>query len=112
MELLEHVPDPLSVIHACGRLVKPGGPVFFATLNRTPLSFVLAIVAAEYVLGLVPRGTHRYGRFIRPSEMRRWAAGAGLGQADFCGLHYLPLVRRTLTGGHTWVNYMARFVRR
>lgn len=111
LELLEHVPEPDSVVRACRKLARPGGHVFFATLNRTPLAFVLAIVAAEYLMGLVPKGTHRYDRFIKPSELAGWADGSGLSLSDFSGLHYFPLIRRTFLGGHCWVNYMAHFIR-
>jgi 2-polyprenyl-6-hydroxyphenyl methylase/3-demethylubiquinone-9 3-methyltransferase len=91
MELLEHVPDPASVVRACGRLVRPGGLVFFSTLNRNLKSYALAIVAAEYVLGMLPRGTHDYGRFIRPSELDAWARAAGLTTTDITGMTYNPL---------------------
>ena len=95
MEMLEHVPDPASVVHACARLVRPGGLVFFSTLNRNLKSYALAIVAAEYVLGMLPRGTHDYGRFIRPSELDAWARAAGLTTTDITGMTYNPL-----TGGY------------
>ena len=111
LELLEHVPDPDSVVRACRRLARPGGHLFFATLNRTPLAYLLAIVAAEYLMGLVPRGTHRYDRFIRPSELAGWAVRSGLTTANLSGLHYIPFIRRTFLGGHCWVNYMAHFIR-
>lgn len=91
MELLEHVPDPASVISACAQLTRPGGKVFFSTLNRNPKSWLYAIVGAEYVLQLLPRGTHDYRRFIRPSELGRWARSAGLQLVNMTGLHYNPL---------------------
>ncbi len=91
MEMLEHVPDPESVIRACATLVKPGGKVFFSTLNRNPKSYLFAIVGAEYVLGLLPRGTHEYARFIRPSELDAWARRAGLTTRDLTGMRYNPL---------------------
>jgi 2-polyprenyl-6-hydroxyphenyl methylase/3-demethylubiquinone-9 3-methyltransferase len=91
MEMLEHVPEPASVIAACATLVKPGGHVYFSTLNRNPKSYLLAIVGAEYLLGLLPKGTHDYARFIRPSEMAAWTRGAGLETLDITGLRYNPL---------------------
>lgn len=106
MEMLEHVPDPFSVVRACGRLVKPGGWVFFSTINRNAKAFALAIVGAEYVLGLLPKGTHEYARFIRPSELARWCRDAGLGLEQSCGLEYNPLTRRYRLSGDTSVNFM------
>jgi len=91
MEMLEHVPDPASVIAACARLVKPGGQVFFSTLNRNPKSYLFAIVGAEYVLRMLPKGTHDFAKFIRPSELTRWAREAALDTADITGLTYNPL---------------------
>ena len=109
LELLEHVPDPASVIKACKTLVRPGGDVFFATLNRNLKSYVFAIVGAEYILGLVRKGTHTYRRFIKPAELKNWAHKAGLVPADLCGLHYNPFLRRYSLGGNTHVNYLAHF---
>ncbi|MCP1314275.1 bifunctional 2-polyprenyl-6-hydroxyphenol methylase/3-demethylubiquinol 3-O-methyltransferase UbiG [Halomonas sp. 707D7] len=107
MEMLEHVPDPASVIRACCKLVRPGGYVFFSTLNRTPKSYAFAIVGAEYVLGLLPRGTHDYSKFIRPSEMAAWARGTGLEVREQTGLTYNPLTRRYKLVAHdVSVNYM------
>lgn len=106
MEMLEHVPDPSAVVAACAKLVRPGGDVFFSTINRNPKSFLMAIVGAEYVLGLLPRGTHEYARFIRPSELDAWTRTAGLGTAAIAGLHYNPLARRFTTGGDVDVNYL------
>lgn len=106
MELLEHVPRPAEVVQACGALVRPGGDVFFATLNRHPQAFLFAIVGAEWVLGLVARGTHRYRKFVRPAELRDFCRRAGLEPADTCGLHYHPFTRRFRSGGHTRVNYL------
>jgi 2-polyprenyl-6-hydroxyphenyl methylase/3-demethylubiquinone-9 3-methyltransferase len=106
MEMLEHVPDPASVVHACATLVKPGGWVFFSTLNRNPKSFLFAIVGAEYVLRLLPRGTHEYARFIRPSELARWCRDAGLGVEASRGMQYNPLTRRYWLDGDTSVNYL------
>jgi len=109
LELLEHVPDPSSVIAACKKLVKPGGHVFFATLNRNPKSFLFAIIAAEYILGLVRKGTHTYRMFIKPSELERWATTAGLAFQDLTGLHYNPFLRKYSLGGNTHVNYLMHF---
>lgn len=94
MEMLEHVPDPASVIRACSQLVRPGGYVFFSTLNRTPKSYAFAILGAEYVLRLLPRGTHDYAKFIRPSEMAAWSRESGLEVREQTGLTYNPLTRR------------------
>lgn len=106
MEMLEHVPDPGSVIDATARLLKPGGHAFYSTLNRTPLAFALGIVGAEHVLRLLPRGTHRYDRFIRPSELSAWLRRAGLEVRDITGLHYNPLTRSVMLGGSVAVNYL------
>jgi 2-polyprenyl-6-hydroxyphenyl methylase / 3-demethylubiquinone-9 3-methyltransferase len=106
MEMLEHVPDPSAVVAACATLVKPGGWVFFSTLNRNPKSFLFAIVGAEYVLGLLPKGTHEYARFIRPSELARWCRDAGLSQQGSRGLEYNPITKRYWLSDNTSVNYM------
>ena len=106
MEMLEHVPDPSSVVRACAQLVKPGGYVFFSTINRNPKSFLFAIVGAEYVLNLLPKGTHEYAKFIRPSELARYARDAGLELQQTKGLEYNPLTRRYWLSGNTSVNYM------
>jgi 2-polyprenyl-6-hydroxyphenyl methylase/3-demethylubiquinone-9 3-methyltransferase len=106
MELLEHVPDPASVVSACATLVRPGGRVFFSTINRNPKSWLFAVVAAEYFLHLLPRGTHEYRRFIRPSELSRWARGAGLQVVNMTGLHYNPLTRAYWLGDGVDVNYL------
>jgi 2-polyprenyl-6-hydroxyphenyl methylase/3-demethylubiquinone-9 3-methyltransferase len=106
MEMLEHVPDPAAVVRACAVLVKPGGWVFFSTLNRNPKSFVFAIVGAEYVLGLLPKGTHEYARFIKPSELARWSRDAGLALHESKGLEYNPLTRRYRLSADTSVNYL------
>ena len=106
MEMLEHVPDPASVIEATARLLKPGGQAFYSTLNRTPMAFALGIVGAEHVLRLLPRGTHRYDRFIRPSELSAWLRRAGLEVRDIVGLHYNPLTRSVMLGGNVAVNYL------
>jgi 2-polyprenyl-6-hydroxyphenyl methylase/3-demethylubiquinone-9 3-methyltransferase len=107
MEMLEHVPRPESVVQACARLVKPGGWVFFSTINRNPKAFLFAIVGAEYVLNLLPRGTHEYLKFIKPSELAGWARGAGLGLQQTQGMEYNPLTRRYWLSGDTSVNYLA-----
>jgi 2-polyprenyl-6-hydroxyphenyl methylase/3-demethylubiquinone-9 3-methyltransferase len=109
LELLEHVPEPDSVVAACQRLVKPGGDVFFATLNRNLKSFLFAILGAEYLLRLVRRGTHSYRKFVKPAELDGWAGAAGLTQQDLTGLHYNPFLKRYSMGGNTHVNYMMHF---
>jgi 2-polyprenyl-6-hydroxyphenyl methylase/3-demethylubiquinone-9 3-methyltransferase len=106
MEMLEHVPDPGSVVRACSQLVKPGGWVFFSTINRNPKSFLFAIVGAEYLLNLLPRGTHEYLKFIRPSELAAYARAAGLQLVHSRGMEYNPLTRRYWLSGDTGVNYM------
>ena len=107
MEMLEHVPDPGSVIEACATLLKPGGALFLSTLNRTPLAFGAAIVGAEYALGLLPRGTHHYAQFIRPSELAAALRLAGLQLQDLSGLAYNPLTRRASIARSVQVNYLA-----
>ncbi|MHB8743506.1 MAG: bifunctional 2-polyprenyl-6-hydroxyphenol methylase/3-demethylubiquinol 3-O-methyltransferase UbiG [Sulfuricaulis sp.] len=107
MELLEHVPEPASTVEACARLVKPGGQVFFSTINRNPKSWLFAIVGAEYVLNLLPRGTHEYVKFIKPSELDGWARRAGLTVHAFIGMHYNPLTREYRLGRGVDVNYIA-----
>ena len=106
MEMLEHVPDPASVVQACAALVKPGGWVFFSTLNRNPQSFLFAIVGAEYVLNLLPKGTHEYAKFIRPSELAGFCRDAGLQTQASRGLQYNPLTQRYWLDANTRVNYM------
>ncbi len=107
MEMLEHVPDPSAVIGACAALLKPGGRLLLSTLNRTPASFVLAIVGAEYIARLLPRGTHSYAQFIRPSELATWLRDAGLELEDVSGLRYNPIARSATIGSRTDVNYLA-----
>lgn len=112
MEMLEHVPDPASVIAACHKLVKPGGMVFFSTLNRNPKSWLFAIVGAEYVLQMLPKGTHDYAKFIRPSELGRWIRDAGLELRDLCGMTYNPLTQSyRLNQRDLDVNYLAATVK-
>jgi 2-polyprenyl-6-hydroxyphenyl methylase/3-demethylubiquinone-9 3-methyltransferase len=106
MEVLEHVPDPARQVIACARLLKPGGHAFFATINRNPKSFLLAIVGAEYVLGLLPRGTHEYARLIRPSELSGWCRRAGLNVEAVIGMRYSPLRRIYSLARDTSVNYI------
>ena len=106
MEMLEHVPDPASVVRACATLVKPGGWVFFSTINRNPKSFLFAIVGAEYVLNMLPRGTHEYAKMIRPSELASFYRDAGLDAQGMCGLEYNPLTQRYWLSDDTSVNYM------
>ena len=106
MEMLEHVPDPASIVAACGQLLKPGGWAFFSTLNRNAKAFVFAIVGAEHMLKLLPKGTHEYAKFIRPSELLGWCRGAGLEAVEMRGLEYNPLNRRYRLSSDTSVNYL------
>jgi len=106
LEMLEHVPDPAATVAACAQLVRPGGQVFFSTLNRNPKSWLFAIVGAEYVLKLLPRGTHDYMKFIRPSELERWCRHAGLHVRELTGMHYNPLTRQYSLGPGVDVNYL------
>ncbi len=106
MEMLEHVPDPAAIVQACAALVRPGGWVFLSTINRNPKSFLLVIVGAEYVLGLVPRGTHEYARLLRPSELGRFCREAGLDLQHSRGLEYNPITQRFRLSADTSVNYM------
>jgi len=106
MEMLEHVPDPGSIVAACGRLVKPGGWVFFSTINRNAKAFVFAIVGAEHLLKLLPRGTHEYAKFLRPSELAAWCRAASLEPVATRGLEYNPLSRRYRLSADTSVNYL------
>ena len=111
MEMLEHVPEPSTVIAACARLVKPDGQVFFSTINRNPKAYLFAIIGAEYLLQLLPKGTHDYAKFIRPSELHAWARGAGLEIRDITGLSYNPLTRHYSLGTDIDVNYLAAATR-
>lgn len=106
LEMLEHVPDPASIIAACYQLVKPGGQVFFSTINRNPKAYLLAVVGAEYILNMLPRGTHDYKKFIKPSELGTWARTAGLAIHDIIGLTYNPLLKRYKLESDVDVNYM------
>ena len=111
LEMLEHVPDPAEVVRSCTDLLRPGGHVFFSTINRNPKSFVFAIVGAEYILRLLPRGTHEYEKFIRPSELEEWARTAGLELRASVGLHYNPLMREYWLGPGLDVNYLMYYQR-
>lgn len=106
LEMLEHVPDPASVIRACYTLVKPGGHVFFSTINRNPKAYLLAVIGAEYVLRMLPRGTHEFKKFIRPSELGAWSRDAGLSVKDIIGLTYNPLTKHYKLSSDVDVNYM------
>ena len=111
MEMLEHVPDPAAVIEACARLVKPGGTVFFSTINRNPKSYLFAVIGAEYILNMLPRGTHEYEKFIKPSELGQWSRSAGLTTTDIKGMSYNPLTKRYWLGNDVSVNYLMRMVK-
>ena len=111
LEMLEHVPDPSAVIRSCAELLKPGGSAFFSTINRNPKSFLFAIVGAEYVLKLIPDGTHDYSKFIRPSELESWARDAGLQLRSSIGMHYNPLTKEYSLGSNIDVNYLMYFQR-
>lgn len=106
LEMLEHVPDPASVVAACAKLVKPGGDVYFSTINRSPKAWLFAIVGAEYILNLLPRGTHEYDKLIKPSELSDYARASGLALKDMIGLHYNPLTKHYKLGPGVDVNYM------
>ncbi len=106
MEMLEHVPEPASIINACAQLTKPGGWIFLSTLNRNPKSYLLAVLGAEYVLGLLPRGTHDYTRFLRPSELARMTRAAGLETIEVAGMHYNPFNRNVSLDQDASVNYL------
>jgi 2-polyprenyl-6-hydroxyphenyl methylase/3-demethylubiquinone-9 3-methyltransferase len=111
MEVIEHVPDPASLVAACAALAKPGGKLFFSTLNRTPKAFLLAIVGAEYVMRMLPKGTHQYEKFIRPSELRHWAIEAGLEFADISGITYRPLSGEFSMSNDVDINYLMHFTK-
>ena len=108
MELLEHVPSPASVVQACARLVRARGHVFFSTINRTPKAYLLAIIGAEYIFGLLPKGTHEYARFIRPSELASWARTCDLVMANITGLSYNPLTKHCALGSDIATNYIVQ----
>ena len=111
LEMLEHVPDPARVVRSCAELVRPGGHVFFSTINRNPKAFLFAIVGAEYLLKLLPGGTHEYEKFIRPSELESWAREAGLQLEASIGMHYNPVTREYALGPGLDVNYLMFFTR-
>jgi 2-polyprenyl-6-hydroxyphenyl methylase/3-demethylubiquinone-9 3-methyltransferase len=111
LEMLEHVPEPDQVIAACKTLVKPGGHVYYSTINRNPKSYLFAIIGAEYVLKLLPKGTHDYRKFIRPSEMDSWARTAGLDVVAMTGMHYNPVTRHYWLAPGLEVNYLAHYRR-
>ena len=111
MEMLEHVPDPASVIAACARMVKPGGQVFFSTINRNPKAYLFAIVGAEYLLRMLPKGTHDFAKFIRPSELESWCRPAELEIKELTGMSYNPFSRQYSLGRDLDVNYMAYCVK-
>jgi 2-polyprenyl-6-hydroxyphenyl methylase/3-demethylubiquinone-9 3-methyltransferase len=111
LEMLEHVPDPASVVEACARLVKPNGHVFFSTINRNPQSYLFAVIGAEYVLNMLPRGTHEYEKFIKPSELASWTRTAGLGIQHQIGLHYNPITKNYWLGEGLEVNYIMHTIK-
>ena len=106
LEMLEHVPDPASIIRACYKLCKPGGQVFFSTLNRNPKSFLMAVVGAEYIMNMLPKGTHDYKKFIRPSELAAWSRQAGLKVGELVGMTYNPITKTYKLARNTDVNYL------
>lgn len=110
MELLEHVPRPRAVIEACARMLRPGGSLFFSTINRTPAAYLLAVIGAEYLLRLLPRGTHHYARFIRPAELASWVRSAGLAVREVRGMSYNPFARRASLSDQVQVNYLLHAV--
>lgn len=109
LEMLEHVPDPAAVIAACAQLIKDDGRVILSTINRNPKAYLFAVIGAEYLLRLLPKGTHDYSKFIRPSEMEKWARAAGLQMTDLTGMSYNPLTREYKLGSDVSVNYLACF---
>lgn len=111
MEMLEHVPDPGSIINACAQLVNPGGNVFFSTINRNPKAFALAIVGAEYLLNMLPKGTHEYAKFIKPSELETWARKSGLHLENIKGMTYNPLLQSYKLNSDVSVNYLMHFTK-
>ena len=111
MEMLEHVPNPASIIAACAALVKPGGPVFFSTINRNAKAYLLAVIGAEYILNMLPKGTHEYAKLIKPSELARWAKSVGLEPGELIGMSYNPLTQRYSLGRDTDVNFLMHTVK-
>ncbi|MFT5064282.1 MAG: 2-polyprenyl-6-hydroxyphenyl methylase/3-demethylubiquinone-9 3-methyltransferase [Gammaproteobacteria bacterium] len=106
LEMIEHVPDPSQVVKACAELVKPGGKVFFSTINRNPKAYAIAVLGAEYILKVLPQGTHDYQRFIKPSELNNWIEAAGMKLVSISGIHYNPLFKNFTLGGNVDVNYI------
>jgi 2-polyprenyl-6-hydroxyphenyl methylase/3-demethylubiquinone-9 3-methyltransferase len=111
LEMLEHVPDPASIVASCARLVKPGGQVFFSTINRNPKAYLFAVIGAEYLLQMLPKGTHDFARFIKPSELTRWCKQSDLEPDELTGMTYNPLTRHYALGRDTDVNYLIRATR-
>lgn len=111
MEMLEHVPDPESVVASCAEMLEDGGHLFLSTLNRNPASFVIAIIGGEHIARVVPKGTHQYDRFIKPSELCQWLRASGMKTAEITGIHYNPLERTARTGGHVQVNYIVHAIK-
>ena len=111
LEMLEHVPDPASVIAAAARLVKPSGHVFFSTINRNLKAYALAILGAEYILGLLPKGTHDYAKLIKPSELETWSREQGLRFEHMEGMHYNPITQNFTLGGNVDVNYIVHTIK-
>jgi len=111
MEMLEHVPDPASVVSACAHMLTAGGHLFMSTLNRNAMSFAVAILGGEFITRIIPRGTHQYDRFIRPSELCQWLRASGLKVAEVTGIHYNPVERTARTGGHVQVNYLIHAIK-
>ena len=111
LEMLEHVPDPASVVHACAKLVKPNGHVFFSTINRNPKAYLLAVIGAEYVLNMLPKGTHDYQKFIKPSELASWARASGLSLKAQIGMHYNPVTKQYSLAPGLDVNYLVHMVK-
>ena len=111
LEMLEHVPDPASIVASCARLVKPGGQVFFSTINRNPKAYLFVVIGAEYLLQMLPKGTHDFAKFIKPSELTRWCKQSGLEPDELTGMTYNPLTRHYALGHDTGVNYLIRATR-
>jgi 2-polyprenyl-6-hydroxyphenyl methylase/3-demethylubiquinone-9 3-methyltransferase len=111
MEMLEHVPDPAAIVAVCSKLVKPNGHLFLSTLNRNPKSYLFAVIGAEYLLNLLPRGTHQYEKFIKPSELSSWCRQAGLEVSGICGMSYNPMTKRYRLGTDVSVNYIVHTVK-
>ena len=112
MEMLEHVPDPASVVDACARMLRVGGHLFMSTLNRNAMSFAVAILGGEYITRIIPTGTHQYDRFIKPSELCQWMRSSGLRVEAITGIHYNPVERTARTGGHVHVNYLVHAIKK